>query len=119
LAGITNGRQMRRSDIYRVNWEPSTKGEPAFSRPAVILTNNEANERLPHLVVAPVTTSVDRLYPFDVLLPVGCCGLKETSKVQLNYVRGLNRSRLGDYLGLVSAELMLELDEKLRIHLGF
>jgi mRNA interferase MazF len=109
---------MKRGDIYRVNWEPSVKGEPAFSRPAVILTNNEANERLPHLVVAPITTSADRLYPFDVLLPVGCCGLKETSKAQLNYVRGLNRNRLDKYLGHVSEELMLELDEKLRFHLG-
>ena len=109
---------MKRGDIYRMNWEPSVKGEPAFSRPAVILTNNEANERLPHLVVAPITTNADRLYPFDVLLPVGCCGLKETSKVQLNYVRGLNRNRLDKYLGHVSPELMLELDEKLRVHLG-
>jgi mRNA interferase MazF len=109
---------VKRGDIYRVNWEPSVQGEPAFSRPAVILTNNEANARLPHLVVAPVTSSTERVYPFDVLLPVGCCGLKETSKVQLNYVRGLNRNRLDTYLGHVSAELMLELDEKLRFHLG-
>ncbi len=109
---------MKRGDIYRVNWEPSVKGEPAFSRPVVILTNNEANERLPHLVVAPITTSVDRLYPFDVFLPVGCCGLKETSKVQLNYVRGLNRNRLSGYLGQISVELRLELAEKLRFHLG-
>jgi mRNA interferase MazF len=109
---------MRRGDIYRVDWEPSVKGEPAFSRPAVILTNNHANEILPHLVVAPITTNTERAYPFDVLLPVGCCGLKETSKVQLNYVRGLNRHRLSSYLGSVSNDLMLEVDEKLKLHLG-
>jgi mRNA interferase MazF len=109
---------MKRGDIYRVDWEPSVKGEPASSRPAVILTNNDANAILPHLVVAPMTTNTERLYPFDVLLEVGCCGLKETSKVQLNYVRGLNRNRLGKYIGQVSETLMLELDEKLRVHLG-
>lgn len=109
---------MRRGDIYRVDWEPSVKGEPAFRRPAVVLTNNEANERLPHLVVAPITSNTTRLYPFDVLLPIDCCGLKEGSKVQLNYVRGLNRTRLTKYLGSVPGELMLELNEKLRIHLG-
>jgi mRNA interferase MazF len=109
---------MKRGDIYRVDWEPSVKGEPAFSRPAVILTNDDANVILPHLVVAPITTNTERLYPFDVLLEVGCCGFKEKSKVQLNYVRGLNRNRLGKYLGQVSKELMLELDEKLRLHLG-
>ena len=108
---------MRRGDIYRVDWEPSVKGEPAFSRPAVILTNNEANERLPHLVVAPLTSNVGKIYPFDVFLDLGCCGLKESSKIQLNYVRGLNRNRLGKYLGVVPAELLLELDEKLKLHL--
>ena len=43
---------------------------------------------------------------------------KEGSKVQLNYVRGLNRTRLTKYLGSVPGELLLELDEKLRVHLG-
>ncbi len=109
---------MRRGDIYRVNWEPSIEGEPAFTRPAVVLTNNEANYHLPHLVVAPITSNVMRLYPFDVLLPITCCGLKENSKVQLNYVRGLNRTRLTRYLGALSETLLLELDEKLRVHLG-
>ena len=109
---------MKRGDIYRVDWEPSVEGEPAFTRPAVILTNNDANHYLPHLVVAPITSNVTRLYPFDVLLPVACCGLKDSSKVQLNYVRGLNRTRLTRYLGALSEPLLLELDEKLRVHLG-
>lgn len=109
---------MKRGDIYRVSWEPSIKGEPAFSRPAVILTNNHANDHLPHLVVAPITSNVARLYPFNVLLPLACCGLKESSKIQLNYVRGLNRTRLTSYLGSLSEALLLELDEKLRTHLG-
>ena len=109
---------MKRGDLYRVNWEPSVKGEPAFNRSAVVLTNNHANDSLPHLVVAPVTSNVARLYPFDVLLPAPCCGLKERSKVQLNYVRGLNRTRLTGYLGSLTETLLLELDEKLRTHLG-
>ena len=109
---------MRRGDLYRVDWEPSVEGEPAFRRPAVILTNNEANHRLPHLVVAPVTSNTTRLYPFDVLLPTACCGLSERSKIQLNYVRGLNRTRLTTYLGSLPETLMLELDDKLRTHLG-
>ena len=109
---------MKRGDIYRVDWEPSIKGEPAFSRPAVILTNSDANNHLPHLVVAPITSNTTRLYPFDVLLPVAGCGLKESSKVQLNYVRGLNRTCLTGYLGSLTEALQLELDEKLRTHLG-
>lgn len=109
---------MRRGEIFMADWEPSVKGEPAFSRPTVILTNNEANARLPHLVVAPVTSNTEILYPFDVLLPLGSCGLPQTSKVQLNYIRGLNRSRLGKYMGSLTDKQLLEVDEKLRTHLA-
>lgn len=109
---------MRRGDLYLVNFEPSTPGEPARTRPAVILTNNLANETLPHLVVAPVTSNVSREYPFDVPLPAGSCGLSESSRVQLNYIRGLNRSRIGRYLGSLTTAQISELDGKLRVHLG-
>ncbi|MFC6619301.1 type II toxin-antitoxin system PemK/MazF family toxin [Deinococcus radiophilus] len=109
---------MKRGDIYQVDFEPSVQGEPARSRPAVILTNDLANEALPHLVVAPITSNVSREYPFDVMLPVGTCGLPETSRVQLNYVRGLNRNKFGAYLGSLTRAQMSELDRKLKLHLG-
>ena len=108
---------MRRGEIFMADWEPSLQGEPAFSRPAVILTNNEANARLPHLVVAPITSNTERLYPFDVLL-VGTCGLSQTSKVQLNYIRGLNRSHLGKFMGSLTHDQLQELGDKLRTHLA-
>jgi mRNA interferase MazF len=110
---------MKRGDIYRVDWETSVKGEPAFSRPAVVLTNDEANLRLLHLVVAPLTTNVERLYPFDLKLPAGSCGLKEASKVQLNYIRDLNRNRLSTYLGHIPQPLCSSLMTNLKSILGF
>lgn len=109
---------MKRGDIYRVDFEPSVQGEPARSRPAVLLTNDDASAYLPHVVVAPITTNVSRQYPFDVLLLAHTCGLSETSRVQLNYLRGLNRSRLGAYLGSLSAEQLADLDQRLKVHLG-
>lgn len=118
MAGPAYGRGMKRGDIYRVSFEPSVGGEPARSRPAVILTNDDANLYLPHLVVAPITSNTSRQYPFDVLLPAHTCGLPEASRVQLNYVRGLNRSRVSDYLGSLTAEQLTELDGRLKVHLG-
>ena len=109
---------MRRGDLYRVDFEPSVAGEPARSRPAVLLTNDDANAFLPHVVVAPVTSNVSRSYPFDVLLEAGTCGLSETSRVQLNYLRGLNRSRLGTYLGSLTRQQLDDLDQRLKVHLG-
>ena len=38
---------MRRGDIYQVNFEPSVQGEPARTRPAVVITNDLANGLAP------------------------------------------------------------------------
>jgi mRNA interferase MazF len=108
---------MRRGDIYSVNWGTRRVWRTSLFRPGLILTNNAANERLPHLMLAPLTTNVTRLYPFDVLLPLGSSGVLEVSKVQLNYLRGMVRTRLGAYLGSVPSDLMLEINAKLRNHL--
>ena len=108
---------LKRGDIYVVDWEPSVPGEPANFSPALLLTNDDANQRLPHLMLAPLTTNTMRLYLFDVLLPITSSGLSESSKVQLNYLRGMNCSRIGAYLGSVPKSLMFEIDEKRRDHL--
>lgn len=109
---------MRRGDIYLVDFEPSVAGGPAQRRPAVLITNDTANAHLPHVIVAPVTGNVSRTYPFDVLLPAGTCGLSSNSRVQLNYLRGLNRARLSNYLGSLTRDQLSELNHRLRVHLG-
>jgi mRNA interferase MazF len=109
---------LKRGDIYLVDFEPGTAGEPAHRRPAVLITNNAANLHLPHLVVAPISGNTARQYPFDVLLPAGSCGLPDTSRVQLNYLRGLNRTRLSTYLGSLTPSQLADLDHRLRLHLG-
>lgn len=52
------------------------------------------------------------------MLPAGTCGLPESSRVQLNYIRGLNRTRFGSYLGSLSATQLEDVDRKLKVHLG-
>ena len=109
---------MKRGELYLVDFEPSREGEPARRRPVVILTNDHANLYLSNLVVAPVTTNVVEQFPFDVLLPAGTCGLVETSRIQLNYIRGLNRARIGKYLGVLLQEQVEELNLRLKVHLA-
>lgn len=109
---------MKRGDLYMVNFEPSVSGEPARTRPAVLLTNDLANETLPRLVVAPVISNTSREYPVDVMLPQDTCGLNESSRIQLNYVRELNRNRIGSYLGGLTKSQLTDLDAKLKVHLG-
>jgi len=114
---------MLRGEIRFVDLNPVRAGEAGKRRPAVVVSNDGANTtagRLGHgvVTVVPVTSSVDRVYPFQVLVPAADSGLVVDSKVQAEQVRSVSVDRVGERLGTVSAALMLEVDEALRLHLG-
>ena len=114
---------MRRGDIVLVDLDPARRGEANKRRPAVVVSNDGANavaERLGRGVVTlvPVTSNLDRVYPFQVRLPSEATGLDRDSKAQAEQVRSVAVDRIGSVLGRVPAALMVELDESLRLHLS-
>jgi mRNA interferase MazF len=114
---------MRRGDICVIDLDPVRGTEANKSRPAVIVSNDGANSTATRLgrgvlTVVPVTSNVDRVYPFQVLLPAKSTGLSVDSKAQAEQVRSIDVARVQRRLGSVPAELMHELDEALRLHLA-
>ena len=70
------------------------------------------------ITVVPVTSSTDRVYPFQVLLPASQTGLRRDSKAQAEQVLSVAVERIGRRVGHLPAPLMAELDQALRIHLN-
>jgi mRNA interferase MazF len=114
---------MRRAEIRLVELEPVRGAESNKLRPAVIVSNDAANttaERLNRGVVAvvPVTSSIARVYPFQVLLTADDTGLSRDSKAQAEQIRAVAIQRLGSRIGVVPPAVMARLDEALRLHLA-
>ena len=114
---------MRRGEIRLVDLEPVRGAEANKQRPAVIVSNDGANGTAARLgrgviTVVPVTSSTDRVYPFQVLLPAGATGLAISSKAQAEQIRSVAIERIGPRVGLVPVELLAALDEALRLHLA-
>jgi mRNA interferase MazF len=114
---------MRRGEIVSVAFDPARGSEAAKSRPAVVVSNDAANATATRLgrgviTVVPVTGNIERVYPFQVLLPAAQTGLPRDSKAQAEQVRSVAVERVGGRLGQLPAALMTELDRALRIHLG-
>jgi mRNA interferase MazF len=114
---------MHRGDIVWVDLEPVRSAEANKVRPAVLVSNDGANRTARRLgrgvlTVVPVTTSVDRVYPFQVLLPADRCGLARTSKAQAEQIRSVSIDRIGDLAGRLPADLVAELDAAIRLHLA-
>ena len=114
---------MRRGDICVIDLDPARGTEARKSRPAVIVSNDGANTTATRwgrgvVTVVPVTSNVDRVYPFQVLLPASSTGLVVDSKAQAEQVRSVDVERVQGHLGSVPADLMSQLDDALRLHLS-
>lgn len=114
---------MRRGDIVQVHLDPVLGSEGSERRPAVIVSNDGANQSASRLgrgvvTVVPLTSNVTRVFPFQVLLPARDTGLPRDSKAQAEQVRSIAVQRLGAALGAVPPRLMTEIDEALRLHLS-
>jgi mRNA interferase MazF len=114
---------MRRGDIVSVDLEPVLGSEASKRRPAIIVSNDGANQSASRLgrgvvTVVPLTSSISRVFPFQVLLPASATGLQRDSKAQAEQVRSIAVERIGAELGAVPPRLMSQVDEALRLHLA-
>ena len=114
---------MLRGEIRIVDLDPAQGSEAGKRRPAVVVSNDGANTSAARLgrgvvTVVPVSSNVERVYPFQVLLPAGECGLDLDSKAQAEQVRSVSVERLSACVGAVPAPLMRKLDDALRLHLA-
>ena len=73
---------MQRGEIRLVDLEPAREGEANKLRLAVVVSNDGANATASRLgrggvTVVPVTTNINKIYPFQVLLLATETGLRE------------------------------------------
>lgn len=114
---------MRRGDICLIDLDPTIGAEANKRRPAVVVSNDGANavaERRGRgvITVVPLTSNVERVWPFQVLLPADDTGLDRDSKAQAEQVRSIDVERASPALGRVPVALLDDLDDALRLHLG-
>jgi mRNA interferase MazF len=109
----------QRGQIWWVTHDPAMGSEPAMTRPSIIVSNPDHNEFMPTVTVCPLTSSVRRIYDFEVFVLEGDGGIPKDSKVQPQLVRTISKERLLDYIGQASAETLELVDEALKLHFGF
>lgn len=114
---------MLRGEIRFVDFGDGPAGDTAKKRIAVVVSNDGANFTAGRLgrgavTVVPMTSHVERVHPFQVLVDAPSSGLERDSKAQVEQVRTVSVDRVGQVLGQVAAPLMLEIDDALRLHLA-
>lgn len=108
----------RRGEIWLVNFDPTIGAEIRKTRPALIIQNDVGNRASPITIVAAITSTLKRPYPFQVLLSAREAGLDVDSVVTLNHIRSIDRERLVRRLGMLSSTTMRAVDQAILVSLG-
>lgn len=109
---------IKRGEIYWVNWEEGKDSEQAGIRPALIIQNDVGNRVSPTTIIASLTTAPNKPYPFLVEFTKEESGLEKGGAVDLASIMTIDKVRLNRKYGQLTSEKMLEIDEAIKISLG-
>lgn len=104
----------RRGDVYWVALDPTIGSEIQKTRPAVIVSNNSCNTFGSRVVVLPLTSHVDTLYPGEAMVVVN----GTPARVLGDQIRSIDKSRLRSRIDKLSQEEMAAVEEALYITLA-
>ncbi|MCP4164867.1 MAG: type II toxin-antitoxin system PemK/MazF family toxin [Chloroflexi bacterium] len=110
---------MKRGDVFDARLNPTEGSEQAGVRPVVIVSRDAINKNSSVIVIVPLTNAVNvkRNYPNNVTMAKGEGGLTFESVLLGGQVRAISKSRLLRQRGMLSTEMMQQVDRALRITL--
>lgn len=110
---------MKRGEIYYADLSPSVGSEINKRRPVLIVSNDANNKASSTLTILPITSNVERVYPFEVMLAKKDSGLRKPSKAQAQQIRTVSKQRIkGKVQGRLNKAAMLLVDAALKLHLA-
>jgi mRNA interferase MazF len=86
---------MRRGEVWCVSFAGSSGGEVREFRPAVIVSNDAANQHANRVQVVPISSKTAKLYPCEARVTVA--GME--SKAMADQIMTVSKERLFELLG--------------------
>ena len=103
----------KRGDVYWVALDPTLGTEIKKTRPAVIVSNNSCNTYGSRVVVLPLTSNVDSLYPGEAAITVSGRPVRAIG----DQIRSLDKSRLRARIERLNSDELKAVDDAIRITL--
>lgn len=106
--------KVSRGDVVWVNLDPTVGTEIKKTRPAVIVSNDSCNRYGTRVVILPITSNVDSIYPGEAPVRIG----KRPGRALGDQIRSVDKVRIGKRITRLTAEELSAIDEALRITLA-
>ena len=108
---------MYRGDMYYADLSPVVGCEQGGVRPVLIIQNNVGNRYSPTVIVAAITSRMDK-HPLPTHVAISRkYGLQKNSMILLEQVRTIDKSRLKEYIGHLDDRDMRAVNISLKISL--
>lgn len=107
----------RRGEVWWVSFGPSVGGvggEIQKTRPALILSNNAANAVLNRVVVVPLTSNIERVFPGEAMVTIN----GEQSKAKADQIATASKQRLRNKAGVLSSIDLAAVEKAVLVQLG-
>jgi mRNA interferase MazF len=111
-------KDIKRGDIYWVDWNPARGSEQSGLRPALVIQNDIGNKFSPTTIIAALTTAIEKQYPFLVNVTAKDSGLPKDSTINLAVILTVDKTRLTSKCGTLSDDKMSQVNEAIKASLG-
>lgn len=112
-------KMIKRGDIYYANLNPVIGSEQGGTRPVLIISNDTGNKHSPTVIVAAITSRVQRKAKLPTHFYLGSvAGLSSESIILLEQIRTIDKQRLGERLTQLDEHYMETIDIPLLISIG-
>ena len=105
----------RRGDVHWVSLDPVRGTEIGKTRPAVVLSNDACNRFGARVVVVPLTSNIESLYPGEAIVSVE--GTR--ARVLGDQIRSLDRRRVRGRVARLTGDGLRDVETAVRVTLGF
>jgi mRNA interferase MazF len=104
---------VKRGEVWWIDVNPSIAGEIQKTRPAVIVSNDFANEMSNRVQVIPLTSNIDRCYPCEAYILVN----DKRTKAMADQIMTVSKQRLKSKIGVVLDSDMKLIERIIKIQL--
>ena len=110
---------IKRGELYYADLSPVVGSEQGGVRPVLIVQNDVGNKYSPTVIVAAITSQINKAkIPTHIELSM-TYGLTKDSVLLLEQIRTLDKRRLKEQIGSLDEKRMQDVNHALLISLGF